>query len=140
MIKPFFVIDENSDDSVDDDLMLVGPNLVLGEPQLASQLQTLVDVNPLILKSAHHAHCTERIHSHACKIIISVIMKNFNRPWSPWLKAPRTGAARTLTPTQCIYSHTYINTVTLLTTTWCEAPAQLLQNLESIFYFNRSVI
>ena len=50
--------------------------------------------------------------------------------WSPWLKAPRTGATRTLTWIARIHSHTYINTVT---TTWCEAPAQLLQKLESIF-------
>ena len=32
----------------------------------------------------------------------------------------------------CIHSHTYINNVT---TTLCEAPAQLLQNLESNFSF-----
>ena len=55
-------------------------------------------------------------------------MKNFNR--SPWLKALRTGATRTLTWIARIYSHTYINTVT----TTCEAPAQLLQILESIFF------
>ena len=41
-------------------------------------------------------------------------------PWSPWLTAPRTG---TLTWIARIHSHTYINTAT---TTWCEAPAQLL--------------
>ena len=48
--------------------------------------------------------------------IISSIMKNFNRrdsfPWSPWLKAPRTGATRTLTWIARILSRTYINTVT----------------------------
>ena len=31
-----------------------------------------------------------------------------------------------------IHSHTYIDTVT---TMWCEPPAQLLQNVESNFYF-----
>ena len=58
-------------------------------------------------------------------------MKNYTRLSShgePWLKAPRTGATCTLAR---VYSHTYINTVT--TTTLCEAPAQLAQNLESIF-------
>ena len=40
-------------------------------------------------------------------------MKNFNR--SPWLKAPRTGATRTLMWIARIHSHTYINAVTTLT-------------------------
>ena len=58
-----------------------------------------------------------------------IIMKNFNRqfPWSPWLKAPRTGATRTLTWIAHIQSHTYINTVT---TTLCEALCQLLYNFK----------
>ena len=45
-------------------------------------------------------------------------------------KTPRTGATRTLTRLARIHSHTYINTVT---TAWCEAPVQLLQNMESNF-------
>ena len=58
-------------------------------------------------------------------IIIIIIMKNFNQcNGLPWLKAPRTGATRTLTWIIRIHSCTYINTVT---TTLCEAPAQLLQ-------------
>ena len=63
-------------------------------------------------------------------VLIRIIIKNFDR--SSWLKAPRTAATRTLTWITRIYSHTYINTVT---TTLSEAPAQLLQNLESNFYF-----
>ena len=59
-----------------------------------------------------------------------MIMNNneelFNR-----LKAPQTGATRTLTWITRINSHTYINTVT---STLCKAPAQLLHNLESHFY------
>ena len=63
------------------------------------------------------------------------IMKNFMKnldaktwrigaiPMVTWLKAPQTGAIRTLTWIARIHSHTYINTVT---TTWCEAPVQLL--------------
>ena len=43
--------------------------------------------------------------------------------WSPWLKAPQTGATRTLTWIARIHSHTYVNTVT---TAWCEAPAKIL--------------
>ena len=47
---------------------------------------------------------------------------------SLWLKAPRTGATRTLTWIARIHSHSYINAVA---TTLCKAPAQLLHNLES---------
>ena len=48
------------------------------------------------------------------------------------IKAPRTGAAHTLTWITRLHFHTCINTVI---TTWCEAPAQLLHNLESNFFF-----
>ena len=56
-------------------------------------------------------------------IIIIIIMR---------LKALPTGATRTLTWITHVHSHTYIN---IVTTTLCEAPAQLLQNLESNFFF-----
>ena len=69
-------------------------------------------------------------------IIIIIIMKNFNRQfqWSPWLKAPRTGATHTLMWIARIHSHTYINTV--VATSLCKVPAQLLQNLETNFNFS----
>ena len=54
-------------------------------------------------------------------------MVTMAQAWSPW----RTGATRTLTWIARIHSRTYINTVT---TMWYEAQAQLLQNLESIFF------
>ena len=38
---------------------------------------------------------------------VNIMMKNC--PWSPWLKAPRTGATRTLTWIACIHSHTDVN-------------------------------
>ena len=53
--------------------------------------------------------------------------------WSPWLKAPQTDATRTLKWIAHIYSHTYI--INTVTTTLCEAPAQLLHNLQSNLYF-----
>ena len=62
-----------------------------------------------------------------------MIMKDFNKSqghhMAQWAE---TGATRTLTWIARIHSHDYINTVT---TTWCEAPAQLLHNLESHFYY-----
>ena len=57
-------------------------------------------------------------------------MKDFNRgkfPWSPWLKAPRANSHGSHALTHTLY----INTV--VTTTWFEAPAQLL-------FFSVSVI
>ena len=52
-----------------------------------------------------------------------------------WLKAPRTAAINMHTHVYrtwitCIHSYAYINTVTTLC---CEAPVQLLQNLDSNF-------
>ena len=44
----------------------------------------------------------------------------------------RNTHTHTLTCIAHIHSHTYINTVT---TTWCQAPAQLWHSLESNFYF-----
>ena len=54
------------------------------------------------------------------EIVIIIIMKNFSRPWSPWLKAPWTGATRTLAWIAHIHPHACIKTVT---TTLYEAPA-----------------
>ena len=53
-------------------------------------------------------------------------MTNVNRP-----KAPQTSATHTLKWIARIHSHTYIN---IVTTTFCEAPAHLIQNLEPIFH------
>ena len=53
-------------------------------------------------------------------------------PWSPWLKAPRIDATRTLTWIGRIHSRTYINTVTTMR---CEAPAQLFGVETKFIYF-----
>ena len=69
-------------------------------------------------------------------IIITVIIimkKNFIKaqfPWSPWSKAPRTGATRTLTWIASIDLHTYINPVS---TTLCEAPLSYSRIWNRIF-------
>ena len=61
--------------------------------------------------------------------------KNFDRRIShchnQWLKAPRTGATRTLSWIARIHSHTCINTVT---TTSCKAPAQRITEF-GIYFF-----
>ena len=62
-------------------------------------------------------------------------MKNFNRHSSHGDHGSKHGelAQHALTWIARIHSHTYINTVS---TTLCEAPAQLLHNLELLkFYF-----
>ena len=58
-------------------------------------------------------------------------MKNFNRPMVIMAQSAANWCIMHthMDPT---HSHTYINTVTA---TLCEALAQLLQNLESKFYF-----
>ena len=62
-------------------------------------------------------------------IVCHIIMKNFNRRTSHGHYGSKR---RKLTWIARIHSHTFINTVK---TTLCEAPPQLLQNLESNFYF-----
>ena len=64
-------------------------------------------------------------------IIIIIVMKNFNRRSSHGHHGSKRHelAPHALTWIAHIHSHTYMNTVT---TTLCEVPAQLLQNLESI--------
>ena len=69
---------------------------------------------------------------------IIIIMKNFKFPWSPWPKVPWTGAIHTLAWIARIHSHTHINTVK--TMILCKAPAQVLQNLESNFYFEGTIL
>ena len=65
--------------------------------------------------------------------------KNFDRRRShshhQWLKAPRTGATRTLSWIARIHSHTYINTVTI---TWCTTPALIVKVPEGEGAANRS--
>ena len=65
-------------------------------------------------------------------LLILIIMKNGNRRSSHGHRGSKRrelAVTRTLTWIARILSHTYINTVI---TTLCEAPAQLLHNLESI--------
>ena len=64
-------------------------------------------------------------------------LESVQLPWSSGLKASRTGTTRTLTWIARICSHTYINTVT---TTLCQAPAQLLQIDRYIMFFNAKVM
>ena len=70
-------------------------------------------------------------------IIIIVIIMNFNRHSSHghhgWKCHELAQHAQLTWIAHIIHSHTDINTVT---TMWHEAPAQLLQNLESNFYFD----
>ena len=66
-------------------------------------------------------------------IIITIITKNFNRRNSHGHHGSKCHelAQHALTWIARMHSHTYINTVTI---TWCEVPAQLLQNLELNLY------
>ena len=63
--------------------------------------------------------------------LIILIMKNFNGHGHHGSKRSKL-VQHALTWIARIHSHTYINTVT---TTWCEAPAQLLQKFGIDFYF-----